>query len=387
VDLEAVPAPLLPPAAGTYLSITDYGANGSDANDDTTAIQNCITDAKAQGKTVWMPAGTYYQSANFTLDGVTVQGAGMWYTNLVSTIAGTSFAGKVGFFIKGTGSKVTDMSITSTAHTTRSTPGGKPFTSSNSTPPTNWTVQNVWITHTEVGFWMSTASNGTVSGCRIRSTYADGINLNGGASNNLLEHNHIRGTGDDGLATFSGTGAPICTGNTFRFNTVINPWGAHNCALWGCDNQLVEDNYFADNATMGTFAFNLSGVAAYPVTNTTIRRNTLVRGGGNAFGQKRGAIWSFAGNQTISTTAVRDNDIRDSIFRGIHLAGTLSQAITFERNVVDHPGENGVQVLSGVTGTGTFNNNIVRNLNATFVQFSNGATSPGYTVTLSGNTW
>lgn len=291
VDLEAVPAPLSPPAAGTYLSIADYGANGSDANDDTTAIQNCITAAKAQGKTVWMPAGTYYQSANFTLDGVVVQGAGMWFTNLVSTVAGTTFAGKVGFVFTGTGSKVSDLSIESTAHTTRSTAGGKPFTGA----ATNWTVQNVWITHTNVGFWMSGATSGTVRGCRIRSTYADGINLNRGASNNLVEHNHLRGTGDDGLAVYSETLAGVCTGNTIRFNTVIAPWWAHNCALWGCTNQLVEDNYWADNALFGSFAVNLSGSSqVYPVTNSTIRRNTLLRGGGNVFNQKRGAICGYS---------------------------------------------------------------------------------------------
>lgn len=67
--------------------------------------------------------------------------------------------------------------------------------------------------------------------------------------------------------------------------------------------------------------------------------------------------------------------------------GTLSQSITFERNVIDHPGENGVQVTFGVTGAGVFNNNTVPNLNGGFVQFSNSANSPGYAVTLSGNTW
>jgi hypothetical protein len=113
----------------------------------------------------------------------------------------------------------------------------------------------------------------------------------------------------------------------------------------------------------------------------------MLRGGGNAYGQKRGAIWIFPGSTTISGVFIRDNDIRDSIFRGIHLAGTQSQSITFERNVVDRPGENGIQILFGVTGTSAFNSNIVRNLNGSFVPFSNGAVSPGYTVTLSGNSW
>ena len=105
-----------------------------------------------------------------------------------------------------------------------------------------------------------------------------------------------------------------------------------------------------------------------------------------AMARNVGPCGSFPAVQgtTISGVTISDNDIRDAIFRGIHLAGTQSQNITFERNVIDHPGENGVQILSGVTGTRVFNNNIVRNLNSGFAQFSNGASSPGYTVTLSG---
>ena len=105
------------------------------------------------------------------------------------------------------------------------------------------------------------------------------------------------------------------------------------------------------------------------------------------FSTRSAEIWILPGNATVSGVSIRDNDIRDAIFRGIQLMGTLSQSITFERNVIDHPGENGVQVTFGVTGAGVFNNNTVRNLNGGFVQFSNSATSPGYAVTLSGNTW
>ena len=385
-DLESVPTALTPPAAGTYLSIADYGADGGDANDDTTAIQNCIAAAKAQGKTVWMPAGTYYQTANFTLDGVTVQGAGMWHTNLEGTVAGTTFAGKVGFVLTGNGPKVSDMSITSTAHTTRSTAGGKPFTGS----PTNWTVENVWITHTNVGLWIGGATNGIVRGCRVRNIYADGINLNRGSSNNLVEHNHVRGIGDDGIAILSETASTptISTNNTLRFNTVTANWWGNNCDLAGGGGHVIEDNYFADNSQLACFTINLpSAFPMYPVTSAIIRRNTIVRGGGNLSGQKRGAIWINPGDQTISGVFIRDNEIRDPIFRGIHLAGTQAQGITFERNVVDRPGENGVHILSSVIGTGAFLSNIVRNLNGGFVQFSNNAPGSGYTVTLNGNTW
>jgi hypothetical protein len=389
VDLETAPAPLSPPTAGTYLAITDYGATGADATDDTTAIQACITAAKAQGKIVWMPAGTFYHIAKFTLDGVAVQGAGMWHTSLISTLAGTTFGGNVGFKLAGTGPRVSDLFITSTVTTNRITYGGMGFTNSFNNV-FSWRVENVWITHSVVGFWIGGAVNGTVRGCRVRLTYADGINLNNGASGNLVEHNHVRGIGDDGLAILSETALTptVSSNNTLRFNTVRANWWGHNCDLAGGSGHIIEDNDLADNAQVGVFTINLpSAYPMYAVTSAIIRRNTMLRGGGNAYGQKRGAIWIFPGSTTISGVFIRDNDIRDSIFRGIHLAGTQSQSITFERNVVDRPGENGIQILFGVTGTSAFNSNIVRNLNGSFVPFSNGAVSPGYTVTLSGNSW
>lgn len=40
--------------------VTAYGANGGDALDDTTAIQNAISDASSNGGQVYIPAGTYY---------------------------------------------------------------------------------------------------------------------------------------------------------------------------------------------------------------------------------------------------------------------------------------------------------------------------------------
>ena len=387
VDLETAPPALSPPAAGTYLAITDYGATGADATDDTTAIQDCITAAKAQGKIVWMPAGIFYHTAKFTLDGVAVQGAGMWHTSLVSTSVGGSFGGNIGFHLTGTGPRVSDLSITSTAHTARTT-GGKPFTSSINTL-SSWTVENVWITHTLVGFWMSGAANGTVRGCRVRLTYADGINLNRGASGNLVEHNHVRGIGDDGLAILSETaGTPtISVNNTLRFNTVRAIWWGHNCDLAGGSGHVIEDNDLADNAQLGVFTINLpSAYPMYAVTSAIIRRNTMLRGGGNAFNQKRGAIWIYPGNQTISGVFIRDNDIRDSIFRGIHLRGSQSQAITWERNVIDHPGEHGIEIPSDVLGSGIFTHNIVRNLNGGFLPFNNNG-GADYSVTLSGNSW
>lgn len=385
LDLETAPDPLAPPAAGTYLSVIDYGATGDDSTDDTAAIASCITAAKAAGKSVWIPAGTYYQNANFLLNGVTVNGAGMWHTQLVGTVEGTSFAGNIGFVLTGSGAAVSDLAIDSDAHTRRST-GGKPFTRSGTC--TNWRVENVWITHTTVGFWMSAATNGVIRGCRVRNTYADAINLNVGASNNLVEHCHVRGSGDDGLAILSeNTTATVSTGNTLRFNSVIATWWGHNCDLAGGSGHVIEDNYFADNALLGCFTINLpSAFPMHPLTGGMVRRNTIVRGGGNGFGQKRGAVWIFPGSTTISGVTLRDNEILDPIFRGIHVVGTQSQSITFERNVIDRAGEDAIRIQAEANGAGVFTDNVVRNLKAGFSQFSNSG-GADYTVTSSGNSW
>ena len=230
--------------------------------------------------------------------------------------------------------------------------------------------------------------NGTVRGCRVHFTYADGINLNRGSSNNLVELNHVRGSGDDGMAILSETASTptISTNNTLRFNTVSATWWGHNCDLAGGGGHVIEDNYLADNWRFGCFTINLpSAFPMYTVTSAIVERNTILRGGGNFSGQKRGGVWIFPGNQTISGVVIRDNEIRDSIFRGIHIVGTENQELTFERNLVDRPGEAGILIEAQAVGSGTFNNNIVSNLNSGFAAFTN--SSANYVATLNGNSW
>ena len=134
--------------------MADYGASGHDETDATAAIQACIVAAKEQKKIVWLPAGTYHQSAKFDVDGVTVHGAGMWHTSIIGSVEEKDFAGALGFKLGGDGPAVSDLYIESTTHTKRSTPGGRPFTS-DAGNCRNWRVENVWITHTVCGFWMS----------------------------------------------------------------------------------------------------------------------------------------------------------------------------------------------------------------------------------------
>jgi len=383
LDVEFASA-VAPPPSGTFLSVTDFGANGQDDKDDTEAIARCIEAAKQQHKVVWIPRGTYYQSKRFTLEGVTVRGEGMWLTNFIGTTQATTFAGDLGFELKGDGSKVSDLFLDGAVNTSRAHSG----TAFSGGQATGWLIENVWITHTGTGFWLG-GKKGVVRNCRVRFTYADGINLNSGASDNLVENNHVRGTGDDSLAILSETERnwPLSTGNTLRHNTAIATWWGHNCDLAGGSGHLIEDNLLADNPKFGCFTINLPGAyPMHPLSDSIVRHNTIVRGGGNFASQRRGAVWFSAGSTTVHNVRFEDNTILDSIFRGIEFTGSSRQELTLERNVINNPGEDAISVDPGANGSVVFKNNTVRNLKRGHEAFVNKA-GAGFQTELTGNSF
>ncbi|AHF90219.1 hypothetical protein OPIT5_08415 [Opitutaceae bacterium TAV5] len=390
VDLELAGPPLPPPPEGTYLDVRDNGAKGDGVTDDTGAIAATIAAARLQNKIVWIPAGTWIQTQRLTLDGpVIVRGAGMWHTRIVGTVAGTTWAGNMGFHLTGDGPALADLFMESAVHTNRAS-GAKPVTGD----ARNWRVERLWITHTNVGLWMSGASHGVVRDCRIRFTYADGINLNRGASHNLVENNHIRGCGDDGIAFLSETGRndPPSTQNTARHNTVTCIWWGHNMDLAGGSGHVMENNYLADNALMGAFTVNMTGsYPNHPVSRSVFRRNVLERGGGDYSGQKRGAIWIYAGDNTITDIEVSGNRIVSPYFRAFDVTGKKEQRVTFDGNRVELAPESAattdvVHVGAGVTGSGVFSNNTAIGLPAGRPAIVNRSPAT-WTVEESGNQW
>lgn len=69
------PAPPPVQAAPTN-NVKDFGAKGDGTTDDTDAINNASTDARATGKGVFFPAGTYLHSGILTFNSVAVTGVG-----------------------------------------------------------------------------------------------------------------------------------------------------------------------------------------------------------------------------------------------------------------------------------------------------------------------
>ena len=350
IDLEMVPPPL--PQPTDSLSVADYGAQGKNVNADMRAFTTCIKDAKALGKTVWIPTGTYLQNSTLNLDGVKVQGAGMWYTQIRFTADPKRWTGF--FRLSGTGARVADLSLEGSL-TARNAPlhgfigGGR-----------NWGVSNVWIMHSNTGFWIG-GENGLVSYCRVRFTYADGININNGkvgaVKNIIVENNHVRGTGDDSIAILSQIHKKdkLSTDNvTIRHNTVIVPWWASCCDLAGGNGHRIENNYLTGHGLV----INLPG--AYPMLpqgKAVIRGNVIWRSGSCYNTQKRGALWIYAGSTTINDVVVENNRILNPLFHGIDITGKHEQNIIFRNNLIKNSGGEPVRIRRDAHGSGVFQDN------------------------------
>lgn len=69
-------------SAHGFVSVVDYGANGSDTVDDTAAFSNAV----ASGHSVFVPKGTYYVNSTISLQNVMIYGEGA----LKSVIVGTT---------------------------------------------------------------------------------------------------------------------------------------------------------------------------------------------------------------------------------------------------------------------------------------------------------
>ena len=240
VDLELVGPPKPMPAG--YLSVvTDCGAVPDDGLDDGPAIQKCIDLARAQGTGVWLPPGTFESTSQpLAVAGVAIRGAGMWY----STVHG--FYAR--FNCTGNGCQYFDFAILGE---TVGRDDQSPENGFNNGAGTGSRLENIWVEHTKVGYWVGpgTTDGLVITGSRFRDLFADGVNFPGGVTNSIVENSHFRNIGDDALAAWSQQSGPPNVNNVFRFNTVQVPWRANCFALYGGQDNKVEDNLCADVVT------------------------------------------------------------------------------------------------------------------------------------------
>jgi hypothetical protein len=353
VDFEQIDAAYAMPE--NFISIVDYGGTANDSIDDTLAFTNAIAAAKAKKKGLWIPAGVFVLSNPelIELGDIHIRGAGMWHTVL------QTLNGKGGMVGKGIG-KVTiaDLSIW----------GDKTFRNDQEDAALGGDfgkgslIQNVWIEHMKVGFWLSGGDGVFIAYGRIRDTWADGINFAGGVKNSQISHFSIRNTGDDAMAMWSTGSANV--NNNFRFNTVQSPILANTFAIYGGQDNKIFDNIGSDTV------FAPAGIAIsnrfkpLPFAGVTqVRRNTLNRTGGfePTYNYNIGAVWIFADDAPINAPIVMDSlDINNSPVDGIFVSQNLEVAsLTLSNININGAARYGLNV--NVTGAGTFTNVKVKN--------------------------
>jgi len=346
IDLEEVAPPLIKPDG--YISIEECGAVPNSSEDAGVAIQACIYKARAEKKGVWIPVGTFESEKHgFDVDGVTIQGAGMWY----STIHGKYAR----FNCMGNNCRFADFAIFGE---TILRDDKSPENGFNGNAGTGSQLENIWVEHTKVGFWVSGGTNGLViKNSRFRNLFADGVNFCNGTSNSLIENSHFRNTGDDALASWSPKGDPVNTGNVFRFNTVQLPWRANCFAIYGGKDNRIEDNLCYDVVTYPGILIAQQFNSNPFEGNTVVQRNSLIRAGGPMFNLEHGAlkIWSAQGE--IPGLVVEDILIDSPTFSGLQLDGSyLISSATFENIEIKGAGTDGIYLTSAISGDASFSN-------------------------------
>lgn len=345
IDLEQVASPITQPEG--YLSIIeDCGAVPDDGMDDGAAIQDCIDQARAAKTGVWIPAGTFESTSQpFEVSDVTIQGAGMWY----STIHG--FYAR--FNCVGNNCRYFDFAILGE---TILRDDKSPENGFNGGAGTGSRLENIWVEHTKVGYWVGPGTNGLViTGSRFRNLFADGVNFCNGTSNSVIENSHFRNTGDDALASWSPKGDPVNTNNVFRFNTVQIPWRANCFAIYGGKDNRIEDNLCSDVVTYPGILVAQHFHSNPFEGNTIVQRNSLIRAGGPMFHLEHGAFKVWASQGEITGLVVDDMLIDSPTFAGIELQGSYPiTASTLEHITVESAGTSGIHLGSNLQGDVSF---------------------------------
>ncbi len=352
IDLEQVAPPKSMPDG--FISIADFGAIPNDGKEDGDAIRAAIQQARAKKTGVWIPEGTFESGvAPFEVSDVSIQGAGMWY----STIHGL-FAR---FNCVGSNCRYADFAILGE---TILRDDKSPENGFNGGAGTGSRLENIWVEHTKVGYWVGPGSTDglVILNSRFRNLYADGVNFCNGTSNSLIENSHFRNTGDDAMASWSPKGSGVNTNNVFRFNTVQVPWRANCIAIYGGADNKIQNNLCADVVTYPGILI-AQQFNSNPFGGTTlVERNSVIRAGGMMYHDQHGALKIWADEGDISGVVIKDLLVDGSTFSGIELQG--SHAILgamFDGIEVRNAGTDGIFLHSDISGDASFSNILVTN--------------------------
>ncbi|MFI5757814.1 discoidin domain-containing protein [Streptomyces sp. NPDC051569] len=289
-------------------------------------VQNAIDKVRMDttGKLVgvYLPAGDYQTSNKFQVYGKAVQvvGAGPWYTRFFAPSGQENT--DVGFRVEAAakGSSFKNFAYFGN-YTSRIDGPGKVFDFSN---VTDITIDNIWNEHTVCLYWGANADRITISNSRIRDTFADGINMTNGSTDNHIINNEARATGDDSFALFSAidAGGADMYNNVYENLTALLTWRAAGVAVYGGYHNTFRNITIADTLVYAgitvsslDFGYAMNGFGTDP---TTIENVSVIRSGGHFWGsQTFPGIWLFSASKVFQGIRINNVDIVDPTYSGI----------------------------------------------------------------------
>jgi polygalacturonase len=308
----------------------DFGAKGDGKTDNQAAILKAIDYAKANGKEVFIPEGTFLHSGALTLNGVKMFGGGEG-----SVLKATTY-GNEAVVLKGDGAGVSDLHLIGF---------GKPDGTARHPAltscavlvdnATNFTIENVHAEQTSgAGFFILTGSKGHVADNVVEHTKADSIHMTHASHDIVVERNKIMYSADDSIAvvSYGGAGDTPVSNITIRDNEILyNTWG-RGITVAGGNNVLVEHNSVTGGTADRAGIYIASGeYNTQAVHNVRVSGNTIVDGGGSVSGH--GAITVYnPGGLVIDTLTIANNDIINPRKAGILVAGGGLQSMLIYDN-------------------------------------------------------
>ena len=356
IELEQAPAPV---AQGeNSISIVDKGASANDDSDDTAALLAAVEEAKASGKSVYIPEGRFNfdKQVNIEADNLKISGAGVWHTQLHFT-SDKRYGGGIVFGHNSNGIELSNLYMDSNL-TSRYNEDAQ-YKAISGTLGKDSKIHDIWVQHFEVGMWigdydqtgnMKYTDGLVVENARIRNNLADGINFAQGTKNSTVKNSNIRGNGDDGLAIWSsisdGTNAAAEENNKFLNNTIESGWRAAGIGIFGgkgheISGNLIKDVFAGAGIRINTvfaghnFDLNDSGIKIHD--NTVLRSGTT----NDLYNLHRGAIDFQQVRGTIKNVDVYDNKLLNTladpvITKNFEMGDNGNGEIRLSNNTIDN---------------------------------------------------
>lgn len=377
MDLELVPAPLSAPAG--YVVVSEFTE---------AAVVKALQDAASGGKPgIFLPPGDYEMSHAdpahpkvYVPAGLTVQGAGMWYTRFVPPPPQrVGYNYEFGFRLSGDNITFQDFAIfgtwrnrTARYNKAAADIGNWPWDSYDGIGRAfdrymynNAVFKRLWIERMIVGGWVEGGNNMLWEDSRFRNTMADGINFCNGTTNSRIVNCTARNTGDDAFAMWSAITwdkAPIPEtpwvhqpegpdqGNVIERCTAGLIWRAAGFAVYGGHDNVIKDSVVYDTLRYPGITVDNEFAPQYEFSGvTTLQNMTVERCGGRmwwdddgvqgdeATRRKYGAVWLFSANPyspaapysfiRFQGIRMKDIDIIDPVYSGVLVQSTQGQRI------------------------------------------------------------